>query len=186
MVNGYLELPNVSGVIVDEDYGVEQCVDLLIQKNKRKIAFVMDSASPSNDKKWEGYCRGMRRHNTSEKELWMYSLEENSVKDGYDATVRIIKEHPDVEGIIYSVDLVAVGGIRAACDMGYPVPGRLGLIGVNNDIYGEICMPRLTTLDNRLEELSESAASILREGLEGKVQSKKIMLFSKVIEREST
>lgn len=73
-----------------------------------------------------------------------------------------------------------------AYDLGYPVPERLGLVGVDNSIYGEICIPKLTTLDNRLEALSESAASILREGLEGKIQSKKMMLFSEVIEREST
>ena len=56
----------------------------------------------------------------------------------------------------------------------------------DNSIYGEICMPKLTTLDNRLQDLSESAASILREGLEGKVQSKVLMMFSEIIEREST
>lgn len=100
--------------------------------------------------------------------------------------MQIIKDHPDIEGIIYSIDLIAVGGIRAAYDMGYPVPERLGLIGVDNSIYGEICMPKLTTLDNKLQDLSESAASILREGLEGKVQSKKMMLFSEIIQREST
>lgn len=186
LVNGYLELPNVSGVIVDENFGVERCVNLLFEKNKRKIAFVMDSVSPSNYQKQEGYCTGMRRNQAAEEELWMYKPLESSVKGGYDVTVQIIKDHPDVEGIIYSIDLIAVGGVRAAHDLGYPVPERLGLIGVDNSIYGEICMPKLTTLDNRMQALSESAASILREGLEGKIQSKKIMLFSEVIEREST
>lgn len=186
MVNGYLDLPNVSGVIVDEDHGVERCVDLLFRKNKKKIAFVTDSVSPSNYKKQEGYRSGMCANKAAEEELWMYDLEESSVKAGYDVTVQIIEEHPDVEGIIYSIDLIAVGGIRAAHDMGYSVPERIGLVGVDNSIYGEICMPKLTTLDNRLEALSESAASILREGLEGKIQNKKIMLFSEVIEREST
>ena len=116
----------------------------------------------------------------------MYEAEESSVKGGYDTTVRLIKDHPDVQGIIYSIDLVAVGGIRAAYDCGYSVPDQLGLIGIDNSIYGEICMPRLTTLNNKLQELSEAAAGILREGLEGKVQSKKMMLFSEIIEREST
>ena len=79
----------------------------------------------------------------------MYEAEESSVKGGYDTTVRLIKDHPDVQGIIYSIDLVAVGGIRAAYDCGYSVPDQLGLIGIDNSIYGEICMPRLTTLNNK-------------------------------------
>ncbi|MCI9533631.1 MAG: LacI family transcriptional regulator [Lachnospiraceae bacterium] len=186
MVNGYLDLPNVSGVIVDEDAGVEKCVDLLYSKGKSRLAFVLDSPSPANSRKQQGYCTGMRKHGTGEDGLWLYEMEESSVQGGYDITMRILREHPDVQGIIYTIDLVAVGGVRAACDQKISVPDRLALIGIDNSIYGEICMPKLTTLDNRLQDLSESAASILREGLEGKVQSKVLMMFSEIIEREST
>lgn len=186
MVNGYLDLPNVSGVIVDEDAGVARCVDLLYGKGKTKIAFVLDSVSPANGHKQRGYCEGMIRNGAGEENLWLYDMKESSVRGGYETTLRILEEHPDVQGIIYSIDLVAVGGVRAAHDRGIEVPGQLGMIGIDNSIYGEICMPKLTTLDNRLQALSESAATILREGLEGKVQSKKMMMFSEIIEREST
>lgn len=128
----------------------------------------------------------MRRHGVKEEDIWKYEMKESSVQGGYDITVQILRERPDIQGIIYTIDLVAVGGVRAAYDMGISVPDRLALIGIDNSIYGEICIPKLTTLDNRLQDLSESAATILREGLEGKVQSKKLMLFSEIIEREST
>lgn len=186
IVNGYLDLPNVSGVIVDEDSGVEQCVDLLMSKGKTKIAFILDAYSPANIRKQQGYYDGMRKHGAAEEDLWMYEARESSLNGGYEATVQVLKDHPDIQGIIYSIDLVAVGGVRAAYDMGFQVPGQLGLIGIDNSLYGEICMPRLTTLNNRLQELSETAAAILREGLEGKPQNKKLMLFSEIIEREST
>jgi len=186
IVNGYLDLPNVSGVIVDENAGVERCVDLLMEKGKKKIAFAVDQYSPSNYLKQQGYQDGMKKHGVPESDILVYEAEESSVSSGYDVTMRILKEHPDIEGIIYTVDLIAVGGVRAAHDMGIPVPDQLGLIGVDNAIYGEICMPKLTTLDNKLQELSESAASILWEGLQGKRQSKKLMMFSEIIERETT
>lgn len=186
MVNGYLDLPNVSGVLVDEDTGIHKCVNYLRNKGKKKIAFVLDSMTPSNGKKVQGYREGMRDTGCGEEELWIYKCGETTLKDGYDTTVEVLKEHPDTQGIIYSVDLVAVGGIRAAFDLGYDVPGRLGLIGVDNSIYGEICMPKLTTLNNKLEEMSEAAASILYAGLLGKAQNQKVMLYSEIIEREST
>lgn len=186
MVNGYLDLPNVSGVIVDEDTGVEKCVDLLFTRGKSRLAFVLDSCSPANFRKQQGFCDGVRRHGVKEEDIWKYEMKESSVQGGYDITVQILRERPDIQGIIYTIDLVAVGGVRAAYDMGISVPDRLALIGIDNSIYGEICIPKLTTLDNRLQDLSESAATILREGLEGKVQSKKLMLFSEIIEREST
>lgn len=186
MVNGYLDLPNVSGVIVDEDYGVEQCVNLLFKKGKEKVAFVLDAHSPANTSKQQGYCTGMIKNGKKNDDCWLYECEESSVEGGYEVTERIFKEHPDVQGVIYTIDLVAVGGVRAAFDMGYSVPNQLGLIGVDNSLYGEICMPKLTTLDNKLQDLSEAAADILRKGLEGKVQNKKLMMFSEIVEREST
>lgn len=186
MVNGYLDLPNVSGVLADEDEGMEKCVDLMFSRGKRKIAFVLDSVSPANDEKLQGYYTSMRKHGAGEDDCWMYSMDESSVAGGYETTMRILEDHPDVEGIVYTIDLVAVGGMRAACDKGYPVPGRLAMIGVDNTIYGEICMPKLTTLDNKIQEISEVAASLLHMGLEGNIQNKKLMVFSEIIEREST
>lgn len=186
MVNGYLDLPNVSGVLVDEDAGIERCVDLLMEKSKRKIAFVLDAISPSNISKREGYCTGMKKHGAGENDLWLYEMKESSLHDGYGITVRILQEHPDVQGIIYTIDLVAVAGIRAAYDLGIAIPQQLGLIGVDNSLFSEICMPKLTSLDNKLQEMSETAASILREGLEKRPQNKKMMLFSEIVQREST
>lgn len=186
MVNGYLDLPNVSGVIVDEDAGVEKCVELLLSKKKRKIAFAIESRSPSAMSKLQGYKKGMILNGAGIDSLWIYHTDDSTHQNGYDITLQILEEHPDVEGIIYSVDLIAAGGVRAAFDKGYEVPSRLGLIGIDNSIYGEITRPRLTTLDNKLQELSEVAATLLRMGLEGSIQNKKLMVFSEIIEREST
>jgi len=186
IVNGYLDLPNVSGVIVDEDTGIYKCVNLLVSKGRKKIAFALDSITPSNESKLQGYCKGMEEQGCAREDLWIYHCREGSVKGGYDITVKILKDHPDVEGIIFSIDLVAVGGIRAAYDLGVDVPGQLSLVGVDNSIYGEICMPKLTTLNNKMEEMSQAAANLLYEGLLDKPQNKKLMFFSEIIEREST
>lgn len=186
IVNGYLDLPNVSGVIVDENAGVERCVELLASKGKRKVAFVMDQDSPSNRLKQKGYMDGMKKNGVSGEGLLLYDAPESSVKGGYDITMQILKEHPDMEGIIYSIDLIAAGGVRAVCDLGIRIPEQIGLIGVDNTIYGEISDPKLTTLDNKTEEMSEFAAEILWEGLKGRRQSRKMMLFSEIVEREST
>lgn len=186
IVNGYLDLPNVSGVIVDERQGIQNCVELLAKKGKRRVAFALDVHSPANSRKQQGYCDGMGQCGAGQADLWFYEAQENSVSGGYQVTEQILRDHPDVQGIIYSVDRIAVGGIRAAHDLGVCVPEELALIGVDNTIYGEICMPKLTTLDNKLEALSEAAARILQEGLEGKVRNQKLVVQPEIIEREST
>lgn len=42
MVNGYLDLPNVYGVMADEQNGVANCVKLLVDKGHLRPAFVID------------------------------------------------------------------------------------------------------------------------------------------------
>lgn len=185
IANGYLDLPNVYGILVDEQGGIEQCVRLLVQKGKKKLAFVMDSPTPSNYKKQQGFADGMRKQGWKGS-LWLYEASEKEMAGGKEATLAILKDHPDVEGIVYSVDMTAVGGLNALCDMGIAVPKQVAVIGVNNEICGEISRPRLTSLDNQRKELSVTVARTLMDALEGKRVSHKIMLFTEITEREST
>lgn len=186
IVNGYLDLPNVYGILVDECSGIEQCVSLLMEKNHKKLAFVLDSQSPSNYNKQQGFISGMAKQGLAKEDLWLYQTAKKDVASGYETTLTIIEDHPDIEGIIYSIDLVAAGGIRALYDAHIPVPSQVAVIGVDNAVYGEICMPKLTTLDNQLRELSVTAAGTLTDAMSGKPAAHKVMLFSKIIEREST
>lgn len=188
IVNGYLDLPNVSGVMADEDEGIRRCVELMIAKGRRHLAFVQDADSPANFKKRDGYLLGMQQL-AGESEPWVYRLEESSVNCGYEVTARILREHPELEGIIYSIDLVAMGGLRALRDAGKRVPEDIAVIGVDNTIYGEISYPKLSTLDNKIQDSSRIAAEILWNNIkEGpkRMQSKKMLLCSEIVEREST
>ena len=59
-------------------------------------------------------------------------------------------------------------------------------MGVDNSKYCDICYPKLTSLNNRLVEMSLEAARILLDSLEGRENPDRIMLFSRIVEREST
>ena len=83
-------------------------------------------------------------------------------------------------------DLAAVSALRALLDKKIPVPGQVAVIGVDNSEYCDICYPKLTSLDNRLVEMSQEAARILLDSLEGRENPEKIMVFSRIVEREST
>lgn len=185
IANGYLDLPNVYGILIDERQGIQQCVKLLNSKERNRLAFVLDDHTPSNHLKQEGFINGMIECGWNKDHIWLYETE-SSLKGGYNITKQILEEHSDVEGIVFSVDLIAVGGIRALIDLGIAVPQKIAVIGVDNTIYGEICYPKLTSLNNKLNDLSVMAARVLIDALEGRQSPKKMMLFSSIIEREST
>ena len=47
MMNGFIALPNVYGVLSDERWGIADCVAMLGRKGKRSIAFFVDQPTPS-------------------------------------------------------------------------------------------------------------------------------------------
>lgn len=185
ITNGYLDLPNVKGVLVDEREGVESCVELMVKKGHEKLAFVLPNHTPSNLSKQQGFTRGMESRGWKQEELWLYECK-TTLEDGYDMMEQILEEHPDVEGVIFGEDLSAVSAIRALADRKIRVPEQVAVIGVDNSKYCDICYPKLTSLNNRLVEMSLEAARILFDSLEGRENPDKIMLFSRIMEREST
>lgn len=186
MVNGVLDLPNVYGVVVDEKKGVKDCVDLLIGKGKRHLTFVLDQPSPSNYMKQQGFVESMIEHGYAREDILLLDADSSTLQGGYRATIKLLTDHPHVDGIVYSIDLIAVGGIRALYDMGLQVPGEVALTGIDGSLYGEICRPKLTTLDNKLTEMSMTASRILIDAIEGRECPHSTQLYSCIIEREST
>lgn len=195
IVNGYLNLPNVYSVIADEERGIEECVELLASKGRKNIAFVMDAETPSNNSKKRGFMTAMMRQGIPSEKQLLYQADwegvslsdpRNTILRGAEATRRLLQENPQVDAIVYCVDLLAIGGIHEMESQGIAVPEQIAVMGVDNTIYGEICRPQLSTLDNKLVEVSRNASGILLNALEKKEVSKRMMLYTEIIEREST
>ena len=186
MANGYLPLPNVKGVLVDECNGVVECIRLMQQKNHHKIAFIIPNSTPSNLQKQQGFVQAVREGRAPECAEWIYRSV-TSLEEGYRVTNRILQDHPDVEGLMFCEDEAAVSAVRALLDAGIPVPEQVSVIGTDNTRYCEICNPKLTALDNMMLEMSMESARILLESLNGNNSlPARIMLFSRIIERETT
>lgn len=184
IANGYIDLPNVYGVIADEKGGVSECVQLLVRKQRRHPAFALDHPTPSNRLKQEGFETAVRRCFPGEKPLVV--MMEHSFDGIYEGTKRLLREHPETDGIIFAEDPMAAVGLRALRDLHIAVPAQVSVIGINNSMIAEICNPSLTSLDNMLLDLSVAAARNLIDVLKQRHVAKKMMVYSHIVEREST
>lgn len=184
LFNGQMDLPNVYSVIADEQNGVTNCVKLLHDKGRRHPVFILNSHTPSNELKQLGFEIGVR--NYLRREPVIYEAEEDSPAGGYETTLRILREMPETDSLIYSVDLLAVSGLRALHDAGIRVPEQLSVMGIDNSMYAKISMPHLTSLDNKLLDLSMTTARMLIDVLSGQEISRNIMVMSEIKERETT
>ncbi len=185
--NGYINLPNVYGILADEQNGISDCVRLLYSKGKRHPAFINRGDTPSNNLKILGFRNALKELSgcADPPVLWL-DIEKEEWQSSYDATRRLLENYPDTDSIIYATDFLANAGIQALKDTGICVPAQVSVIGVDNSIYAKISSPKLTSLDNKLEQLSITCADILVKVLKGEKTANKMMLFSNIVEREST
>ena len=186
IVNGY-------GILIDEERGVKDCAELMFKKGKKHLVMAVDSDTPSNRNKQKGYLRAMLEQGIAKEDIPFYTAvnkEFTNPRDvraaGAKLTEQILTERPETDGIIYTTDLLAVGGLEAAKKMGKRIPQDLAIMGIDNTMYGEIVTPKLSSLDNKLVEVSQNASRAILDALDKKEVSHKVMLLTDIKERETT
>ena len=184
MLNGCIDLPNVYGVLVDDCEGTAACVRLLAQKGKCHIAYVVDQLTPSNRLKLAGYERAIAE--LPDAERIVVEGTPSSCAGGEEAVRRLLAAHPETDGIVCSVDVVACGALHALQAAGRRVPQDVAVIGTDNSIYCDICTPKLTSLNTMILESSVMIAHELADSLEGRGTNRKTLIFTGIVEREST
>lgn len=184
MANGYLDLPNVSGILCDERLGMIQAVEYLIDKGHQHIAYIKDSDTPSGQTKKIGYIEGMTRNGLQENVLIQES--ENTFEAGKKTTENILNSFKEITAIVYGEDLTAIGGLNAIYKKQQIENKKVAVVGFNNSSYAQMSIPTLTSIDNKLTAMGAKAAQTLREMMQGKKVVSQALLVSELIVREST
>ena len=96
------------------------------------------------------------------------SCREDSGEAGGEATASLLASHPDVDAIIFSIDITAVGACRHILDSGRRIPDDIAVIGTDDSPYARLANPRLTSIDTKLQKLSDICCDMLLGALEGR------------------
>ena len=164
--NGSFTLANVHSALAAEDRGTEEAVDHLYEEGRRRIAYVNNADTASNRRKIAGYRRAMARHGLEP--LIVPSCREDSGEAGGEATASLLANHPDVDAIIFSIDITAVGACRHILDSGRCIPDDIAVIGTDDSPYARLANPRLTSIDTKLQKLSDICCDMLLGALDGR------------------
>ena len=184
LCKGVLNGSNIYSIICDEDTGVYNCVKLLYDKGCKNIAYVYDNRTPSNIKKHEGFQKGIKDFGYKTKNNVVNAHGE--IESMYDIIKAFIQKNPKIDGIIFSEDFIAVVALRLFSDLGIKVPDQIQVVGINNSRYAEIGVPPVTSLDNKLYDISITAVRTVLSLLNGETATKKVLVFSDIVERKST
>lgn len=182
--NGHIDAANLYSVVADEQNGVYNCVKLLSDKGRRHPAFMVDHYTPSNRLKQKGFETGITEYYGQAEPVIVESG--TLMQEIFDATVKLMRDHPETDGIIFAEDLMALAGLRALSELQIRVPEDVAVVGINNSKYAEISNPPLTSLDNMLYDLSLTAVRNLTALLQGEHVNKKMIICSEIVERKTT
>jgi LacI family transcriptional regulator len=110
-----------------------------------------------------------------------------TIEDGYQASSKLLRLRARPTAILAINDLLAIGALRGAADLGLQVPKDVSLVGFDDILIGNYLVPRLTTVTKYTHELGSQAFEVLLARMQNPDLPRQLIHNpSKLIIREST
>jgi len=153
-------LHNAAGIRAGMEHLVERC-------GRRRIAFLRGPATNAEAearfRSYEDLCVELSLGTGAD----LVAQGDFTEASGYRAARLLLEQHLDsVDAIFAANDLMALGAIRAARDVGVEVPARLAVMGFD-DLEARFGDPPLSTVRQPTRELGERAAEFMVRQLRG-------------------
>ena len=152
---------HVASLEVDDALGTRLAVAHLVSSGRRTIGLLAGPLrSASSTKRRTGYHDGIEaaglRFDGS-----LVEDGEPSEDGGLRALRALLTRRPDVDAVVCYNDVVAIGALAAARELGREVPGALALVGCDDVRLASLVHPALTTLRIDTYALGRQAAELL-------------------------
>ena len=86
---------------------------------------------------------------------------------GYEGTLRLLADHPQVTAIFAANDVMAIGALGAARELGLDVPSQLSIVGYDNTALAQTRLIDLTTVDDDSFGVGRESGRLLRARMAG-------------------
>jgi DNA-binding LacI/PurR family transcriptional regulator len=196
LANSHLKDAQIDEICIDNFHAGYLGTYHLIRMGHKRICFLLQRkrkdgqiTSGSDIERFKGYMAAMQEAELETEDLVVrIESEPISVDMGY----RVFKEYlttcETLPTAIYAIsDLIAIGAMHAAQEMGLNIPKDMAVVGTDDiDVYRYI-RPSLTSVVQPLNKMGSEAVKILLERIEGKGPqgSMKIFLPCDLVIRDS-
>jgi LacI family gluconate utilization system Gnt-I transcriptional repressor len=139
----------------------------LLQRGRRRVAFVAAQLDPRTMQRAEGYRRCLRAAGLYDPRLELLSPEPSSIRLGGELLQELLRTRPEVDAVFFCNDDLAQGGLLAAQRLGLAVPGRVAIAGFNDLAGSDQMPPPLTTVRTPRSAIGEASARMLLALMKG-------------------
>ena len=162
-----LHFNNLSSVFTDDSVAAQCAVEYLLDNGHKKIALIGGTAASDTSRfrklGWEQahLNRGMLIEECGPHIGGRYSF-----KGGYEAMNQLLNHGIKVSAVFAMADVMAIGAISAINDHGLKVPEDISVVGFDGLQIGEYYCPKLTTIEQNVEQLAKRGYEMLLESIE--------------------
>jgi LacI family transcriptional regulator len=161
VVDRALPYLDASRVLVDTRGGARLAVQHLVQRGRRRIAFI---AGPSGvwtaEEKLMGYYEGLMAANlVGDEELIVPG--EYTVEGGEASAIRLLALRPRPDAVLIANNLMTLGAYRVLLREGIVIPRDLAVVGFDDVAWTDVVRPTLTVVSQPTQELGREAIEVL-------------------------
>ena len=179
------KLINSSKVIINDQKAAMNATQHLIDAGFTKIAYIRGPINPQNSiDRFIGYKKALEKNDLPFNSRLVYTCEHVTFEEGVFFAEQILKDHPDVEAIFCTTDLVAVGVLSYFNENNIKVPEQIALMGFSNWFMSQVLTPKLSTIDQPSHEMGKESFNLLLEQIN--CQRKGTPFTPRIIELETT
>lgn len=149
----------ISQVVVNGYAGVKNAVNHLIAKGHKKIA-CLSSKYEAGKKRFYGYTDALLDNKIPLNKDYIVEAG-YSTEEGYKSALQLLKLKERPTAIVAVADSMAIGAIKAMADKNIQVPEEIEVIGFDNIEWATIVTPTLSTVNQKLDEIAQSAVDML-------------------------
>ncbi|WP_020388516.1 LacI family DNA-binding transcriptional regulator [Kribbella catacumbae] len=158
-----VEVP-VASVDVDNVAGARTAIEYLLSIGRRKIGTV---AGPLDMTAGLDRLTGYKEVAAEAGIAEAVAYGDFTADGGEQATLQLLGEHPDLDGIFVANDLMATATLRVLSQLGKRVPEDVAVVGFDDSVVATTTTPKLTTVRQPVEKLGARLAEILLAKLAG-------------------
>jgi len=158
-----VEVP-VASVDVDNVAGARTAVEYLVSIGRRKLGTV---AGPLDMTAGLDRLTGYREVVAEAGIAEAVAYGDFTADGGEQATLQLLGEYPELDGIFVANDLMATAALRVLSQLGKRVPEDVAVVGFDDSVVATTTTPKLTTVRQPVEKLGARLAEILLAKLGG-------------------
>ncbi|QHZ54816.1 LacI family transcriptional regulator [Brevibacillus sp. NSP2.1] len=189
IVNKELTTPlPIDSVSVDDFIGGYEATKHLLELGHRRICTIQLGELLLGKERLRGYKHALEEFEVKyEKTLTFFSSPNATIEESKQISLEILSAPQRPTAIFAGNDILALGVIHAAMELGLSIPDDLSVIGFDNTVLSAMSNPPLTTMAQSIQDMGRLSINLLLEEIKGMQRNKqKIQLRPELVVRRST